>query len=197
MNQQNGVDAVMMAVQAISAMEIMVAKEIPVNKAKMINIGSIHGGKVNNIICDYVEIFGSCRAAEDAVSDQMEERIQQICQSVATCCGGRAEYERVKLLPYRVNHPVLYQKLYESAAKRLGADKIHRPTRSLGGEDFGYLSRLKPCCYMLFGIRPVGVPKVSPVHTNTFDIDPDSYAAPIEVMTGFVFDHMDGIDFGG
>ncbi len=197
-NQQNGVDAVMMAVQAISAMEIMVAKEIPVSKPKMINIGSIHGGKVNNIICDYVEIFGSCRAAEDSVSQTMERRIQEICQSVATCCGGRAEYERVKFLPYRVNNPILYKKLYESAAKRLGEDKIRKPaTRGLGGEDFGYLTRLKPCCYMLFGVRNPGLKKISPVHTKTFDMDPDSYTAPIEVMTGFVFDHMDGIDFGG
>jgi len=195
--QHNGVDAIMMAVQAISAMEIMVAKEIPVSKPKLINIGSIHGGKANNIICDYVEIFGSCRAAEDAVSETMERRIQQICQSVAACNGGRAEYERVKFLPYRVNHPVVYKKLYESIAKRMGEETISKPSaRGLSGEDFGYLSRLKPCCYMSFGVRAPGG-KSSPVHTTTFDIDPESYAAPIEAMTGFVFDHMDGIEFGG
>ena len=194
--QQKGVDAIMMAIQAITAMEIMVAKELPVAKPKMLNIGSFHGGKTNNIICDYVEIFGSARTAEDAISETLERRIQEICQSVATTCGGRAEYERVKLLPYRINNPKLYEKLYASAVKVVGPENVFKPAvRGLGGEDFGYLTRLKPCVYFGFGIKGKGVKNASPVHSDTFDIHPDSYAAPIDLMTDFVFANMDGIEF--
>lgn len=193
--QHKGKDAIMMAVEAITAMEFMVAKEIPVHKPKLLNIGSIHGGKTNNVICDYVEIFGSCRTAEDSLSEFMERRLQEICQGVALAAGGKVEYERIKFLPYRINHPVVYQKLYESASKRFGEECLHRPAqRGLGGEDFGFLSRKKPCVFISFGVKDPQVEKASPVHSDTFDIHPDSYQAPIDLAVGFVFDHMDGFE---
>ena len=193
--QQKGKDAVLMAVEAITAMEFMVAKEIHVSKPKMLNIGSIHGGHTNNVICDYVEIFGSCRSAEDAVSEYMETRIKEICEGTALLAGGRAEYERVKFLPYRVNNPILYKAVYQSAAKRFGEDKLHKPARrGLGGEDFGFLTRKKPCLFVNFGVKNPGVEKERPVHTTTFDIDPECYQPAIDFVAGFVFDNMNGIE---
>lgn len=194
-SQQKGKDAVLMAVEAITAMEFMVAKEIHVAKSRLLNIGSIHGGVTNNIVCDYVEIFGSCRAHEDAVSEFMERRIQEICQGVALTSGGRVEYERVKLLPYRIQHPVVYQKARQTAVRVLGEDKIIRPkTRGLGGEDFGYLSRQKPCFFSFFGTKPVGVETVPPVHNSKYSMDETSFEAPLKLHINFVLDHMDGFE---
>ena len=194
-SQHRGKDAVLMAVEAITAMEFMAAKEIHVAKPRLLNIGSIHGGKTNNVICDYVEIFGSCRAAEDQVSEFMERRIKEICQGVALTSGGQVEYEQVKFLPYRINHPTVYQKLRETACRVLGEDKVIRPTvRGLGGEDFGYLTRLKPCSFFFFGTKPVGVDKVPPVHNCRFNMPDESFEAPLKLMVSFVLDHMEGFE---
>ena len=193
--QQKGKDAILMAVKAITDMEFMAAKEIDVAKPRLLNIGSIHGGQTNNVICDYVEIFGSCRTAEDEVGDYMEARIQEICEGVARISGGRAEYERVKFLPYRVNNPILYRAVYASASKRFSEDQLHRfAKRGLGGEDFGFLTRKKPCLFVNFGVKGKGVEKASPVHSTTFDIDPESYQPVLDFVTGFVFDNMNGIE---
>ena len=194
-SQQKGKDAVLMAVEAITAMEFMCAKEIHVAKPRLLNIGSIHGGKTNNVVCDYVEIFGSCRTHEDAVIEFMERRIQEICQGVALSSGGRVEYERVKLLPYRINDPVLYQHVKASAERALGADKVFpQTTRGLGGEDFGYLTRVKPCLFTQFGIKPLGVEKVAPAHNCKFALDETSFEAPLKLHIHFVLDYMDGIE---
>lgn len=196
--QEKGKDAIVAAIETITAMQIMVAKEIHVSKPKVLNIGSFHGGNTNNVICDYVEIFGSCRAAEDSVSEYMERRLQEICQGMALTTGCRIEYEHVKLLPYRVNSPKLYQIIKGTAEKLFGAENVFRPARrGLGGEDFGYLTRKKPCLFINFGVKDPAVAKGNPVHTVNFDIHPDSYAAPIKLMTTFVFENMKGIDFGG
>ena len=194
-SQHKGKDAVLMAVEAITAMEFMVAKEVHASKPKLLNIGSIHGGKTNNVICDFVEIFGSCRCAEDEISEFMERRIQEICQGVALTSGGKVEYEQVKFLPYRINHPIVYQKLRETACRVLGEENVLRPrTRGMGGEDFGYLSRKKPCCFFFFGTKPAGVDKVPPVHNCHFDLTEDCFEAPLKLMTSFVFDHMEGFE---
>ena len=193
-SQQKGKDAVLMAVEAITAMEFMAAKEIKVNDARLLNIGAIHGGKTNNVICDYVEIFGSCRAHTDAVSEFMERRIQEICQGVALTSGGRVEYERVKLLPYRIQNPILHEKARQTALQVLGEENVIRPAnRGLGGEDFGYLSRQKPCYFTFFGCRP-GAETVPPVHNSKFYLPAESMAAPIKYTIQFVLDNMNGIE---
>ena len=193
--QQKGKDAILMAVEAITAMEFMAAKELKVTDARLLNIGSIHGGKTNNVICDYVEIFGSCRAHTDEVSEFMERRIQEICQGVALTSGGRVEYERTKLLPYRVNNPIVYEKLKETAQRVLGENGIYRPmTRGLGGEDFGFLSRKKPCVFTMFGVKPVGAGTIPPVHNSKFYMDETSFEAPLKLHINFVLDNMHGIE---
>ena len=194
-SQQKGKDAVLMAVEAITAMEFMAAKEIKVTEARLLNIGAIHGGKTNNVVCDFVEIFGSCRAHTDAVTEFMERRIQEICQGVALTSGGKVEYERVKFLPYRIQNPVLYQKAKESAARSLGEDQIIRPaTRGLGGEDFGYLTRQKPCFFTFFGCKPADKESVPPVHNSKFLLPNESMEAPIRYTIQFVLDNMFGIE---
>lgn len=193
--QQNGKDAIVAAIETITAMQIMVAKEIHVSKPKVLNIGSFHGGNTNNVICDYVEIFGSCRAAEDSVSEYMEKRLKEICAGMELTTGCKIEFEKVKFLPYRINNSVLYNKVKAVAEKLAGTENVFRPERrGLGGEDFGYLTRKKPCLFVNFGGKDPAGTKI-PVHTTKFDIHPDSYAAPIDLVTGFVFDNMNGIEF--
>jgi amidohydrolase len=193
-SQQKGKDAILMAVEAITAMEFMAAKEVKVNDARLLNIGSIHGGKTNNVICDFVEIFGSCRAHTDAVSDFMERRIQEICQGVALVSGGRVEYERLKFLPYRVQSVILHEKARETALRVLGEENVIRPAnRGLGGEDFGYLSRQKPCYFTFFGCKP-GEESVPPVHNSKFYLPAESMIAPINYTIRFVLDNMHGIE---
>ncbi len=193
--QQKGKDAILMAVEAITAMEFMAAKEISVKKSRLLNIGSIHGGNTNNIICDFVEIFGSCRAAEDSVSEYMERRIQEICQGVALTSGGKVEYERMKFMPYRLNNTKVYEKAKETAERVLGKENVVRPaSRGLGGEDFGYLSRLKPCLFTFFGCKPADKETVPPVHNGSFHLPNESMEAPILYTLNFVLDHMGGFE---
>jgi len=195
-SQEKGKDAIMMAVQAITAMEIMAAKELKPNEPRLLNIGSIHGGTTNNIICDYVEIFGSCRTHSDEVSAYMENRLRQITEGTAAMAGGRGEFEVVKFLPYRVNHPVVIEKVREAAKAVLGAENVtEKPRRTLGGEDFGFLSRKKPCAFFMLGIRPEGVTSMPPAHSSRFYMDEGCFAHGIGIMTRFVMDNMNGIQF--
>jgi len=125
----------------------------------------------------------------------MERRIQEICQGVALTSGGKVEYERVKFLPYRVQSPVLYKKMLETGKRVLGEDKIIRPaTRGLGGEDFGFFSRVKPCFFTFFGCKPEGKDTVPPVHNSRFYLPEESLEAPLKLHINFVLDNMNGIE---
>jgi len=195
-SQQRGKDAIIMAVEAISAIEMMVAKEISAIKPRILNIGSIHGGNTNNIICDYVEIFGTHRTHEDAVSEYMNQRIKEIVEGTAAVAGGRGEFEVVKFLPHTINNEILVAKVRESAAKIVGEENIIRRNRTLGGEDFGFLSRQKPCMQMKLGVKPKDVEgAIPPVHNERFEADNGCFEVGIRVFVQFIKDHMNGIDF--
>lgn len=194
-SQHKGCDAINMAVQAYNAMEMMVAKEAPALEPKILNIGAFNGGKTNNIICDYCKMFGSCRTQSDEVSAFMERRMREICEHVAKSSGGEAKFTVNKFLPYVKQHPVMYDKLVESASKVIGRENVTGKPRSLGGEDFGYLSRKKPSVIFQLGTNG-GTPATScPLHNDHFDVDERCFDTSVAIFVQFVMDNMNGIEF--
>ena len=193
--QHKGVDAILIAVQAISAMEAMVAKEFHPATPRLLNIGSIHGGQTNNVICDYVELFGSARAHDDTVSEKLEQRLAQIVKQTAAMAGGRGEFQKVKFLPYVQNNGPMARNVWKVAEKVVGKEKIVTSSRGLGGEDFGYLSRLKPCVQFRIGTKAVDQTTVIPLHSDRFDVDPGCFRVGIDMFVEFVKDNATGIDF--
>ena len=189
-SQEKGVDAIRMAVQAYMGMELMLAREIPSRAAAVLNVGTIHGGNTNNIVCDHVEMFLTTRTHSDELTAFMERRIREICDATAKMCGGEAKVTVTKLLPYVINHPVMTASMRASAAAVVDAECIHEGVRSMGGEDFAFLSRVKPCVMFYLG---VGI--TTPVHSTTFCPDESAFETGIAVFTRFVLDHQDGIYF--
>jgi len=194
-DQQNGKDAIAMAVEAYTALEIMCAKEFKARDPRVFNVGAFNGGNTNNIICNYCKMFGSSRTHSDAVSQYMIDRIREICDSVAKCGGGSAKVEVVKYLPFVINHPVVTQKLRQSAARLLGEDKIGpRKDRTLGGEDFSFLCRKKPGMMIRLGTAGEDPHTQIANHSDGFDIDENCLKVGVDLFVQFVLDNMDGIE---
>jgi len=191
-----GKDAIMMAIQAVTAMQNMIDREIDPIKPRIFNIGSFHGGNTNNIVCDYVEIFGSNRAWDDDTTEYMTRRLKEITEGVAAMNGGRGEFEVTKLLPYVIHEPHVTAQVHKTADRVLGPGHVKSKERKMGGEDFGFLSRKKPCAQFRIGVKGLEVEgKIPPVHNDHFDIDNRCFETGIKMFTGFVMDSMNGIDF--
>lgn len=192
--QQRGKDAIAMAVEAYTAMEIMVAKEFEPSTPRLLNIGVIEGGKTNNVICDYCKMFGSSRTFSDEVSEKLITRIREICEGIAKMNGGEAKVTVNKFLPYVLNNKTVIGKINESAAKILGEENILPYIRGLGGEDFGFLSRKKPCGIFRLGTRKDESTGYA-LHTVKFDLDEQAMESGVKIFVQFVLDNMNGIEF--
>ena len=139
---------------------------------------------------DYAQMFLTTRTHSDDLTAMMERRIREICEATAKMCGGEAKVTVTKLLPYVINHPVMTDGIRTAAAAVLGEDCVHTPERSMGGEDFAFLSRVKPCA--MFGL---GVGETAPLHSTTFCPDEGCFHTGLAVFTQFVLDNQDGICF--
>ncbi len=193
-SQQKGKDAIAMAVEAYTAMEIMVAKEFSPTAPRLFNIGVIQGGQTNNIICNYCKMFGSSRAHSDEISEKLITRVREICEGIAKMNGGEAKVTVNKFLPYVLNNETVAKKLWTSAAKIVGEENIFAPTRGLGGEDFGFLSRKKPCAFFRLGTRKDEATS-HVLHTVKFDLDESGMAIGVNIFLQFVLDNQNGIEF--
>lgn len=192
--QRRGKDAITMAVQAHQAMHTMVCKELLPQEARMLNIGSIHGGNTNNIICDHCTMFASARTFTDENSQYLLERITQICEGVAAMNGGSAKVTVNKLLPYMDNDEAVTKAVYASAAKVLGEDKILPRARKLGGEDFGFLARKKPCVMFRLGTKnPENPATAGALHSAKVQFDDGCFETGLAVMKAFILDNMEGL----
>ena len=195
-SQHKGVDAIRMAMESYVAMEMMAAREIPSKDCFVLNVGSFNGGNTNNIICDYCKMFLSARSWDDDLIDFMERRIREICEGVAAMAGGTAKVTVTKLLPFVVNHPAMNRQVRACAEKLVGKENIVEDAPSMGGEDFSFLSRKKPCAMFRLGISNDNNPETrNPVHNNKFDADEGCFDVAVPMFVNFVLDNQDGIDF--
>ena len=194
--QHKGVDAIRMGVEAYMAMEMILAKEVESKQPCVLNIGAFNAGHTNNVICDYAKLFMSVRTWDDDLTDYMERRIREVCQGVAQLSGGRAEVTRTKTLPYVYNNPVVIEKLRQTARELLGADKVGVAPRTMGGEDFAFFSRKKPCAMFRLGVANDTNPDTRcALHNDHFDADESCFETGITMFTNFVLENQDGIDW--
>lgn len=192
-SQHQGVDAIMMAVNAYTQIEFMMAKEINGRKCAVFNVGSIHGGETNNVVCNHTEMYATIRTFDDDVREKILKRINEICDGVAKTMGGEYRITHTKCYPSVINDEKMHELFLKSAAKLLPPEKIQPYHRGLGGEDFAYFARLKPGYMFRLGIRNRERGIVPIAHTNNFTMDEDALPLGVEMFKQFILDNMRGI----
>ena len=194
--QHNGKDAILVAAQVIQAIEFMVAKEVDGRKCKVVNIGSIHGGKVSNVLCDHVEMKGTIRTWDDDVHEYITRRIDEICQGIGMATGTQCKMTVQKSMPYNLMNEHVRKHLFAAAAHAVGEQNVVQTTRTLGGEDFAFFSRKVPSGQFKVGIRPKDATEKIVGHSGKFYISTDgSYQCAIDTFVNFVMENQNGIDF--
>jgi len=188
-----GKDAIAMAVQAYMALDHMSAKEIASKHMHKFHVGVFSGGSTNNVVSDYCKLFCTSRTHSDEVTQFILDRTRQIAEGVAAMNGGEAKVTVNKFLPYVEHHPVLVEKMKETVYKYLGTDKYLPHNRGMGGEDFGFISRVKPSLQFDLGTEIDGYTSI--VHHPKFMINEEGMRVGIDLFKQFVLDHQDGIDF--
>ena len=179
-------DAILMAVQAYSAIEMMIAKDFAAKERIIFNVGTIQGGTANNIIADRCAMYCTLRTWNEELADAILDKIRRICEGIATVAGGRFSFVPHKHYPIVYNDPTVTDRIRQAAAAVVGEEKIVGKERTMGGEDFSYFARLKPACMFRLGVRNEKRGFVHGLHNSKFDLDEDSLAIGIAIYRQFI-----------
>ena len=185
-----GVDAIAMAVRVYNDIQFMRARELNPIEPVVIAVGAIHGGTVNNVVCDHVTMNVSIRSQTTQMDAHIYKRITEIAESVAKDMGGSAKLETYKYCPALWNEPNIADRIYAAAEKTLGEANILPKKESMGAEDFAYYLQHKPGCMFYPGIGTEGEP-YTPSHSAGFKINEDSLIVAPKVFIQYILDNME------
>lgn len=190
--QQDGVDAIMMAVKAYTAIEMMIAKEVPAADPCIFNVGCINGGTSNNIISKHCSMFCTLRSWTNEIDAKVTNRIKKIIKAVAQESGGKATFTQSKYYPIVQNDDFVTERVVHAATSVLGEEHVGEHKRSSGGEDFSYFANLKPGCMFRLGIRNEEKDCIYSPHQDKYNLDEDALAVGAAVFVQFVLENMNG-----
>jgi amidohydrolase len=170
--------------------EFVIVKEVSAREPIIFNVGSIHGGEANNVICNHASMFCTLRTHTDETAAYVIDKIKRIGEAVASTAGGRFEYTQKKFYPVVYNNPEVEAKLRLSAKRVVGEENMYEKKRSMGGEDFSYFANQKPGCMFRLGIKNDELGMNHGLHTSLFNVDERGIAVGIAIFKDYVLNNM-------
>ncbi|MDR1740430.1 MAG: amidohydrolase [Synergistaceae bacterium] len=182
-----GVDAIMIAAQVLGGLQTIVSRTIAPTDSAVVSVGVIKGGYRYNVIADKVEMEGTVRTLLPETQDAMPGLIERTAKGYAEALGGGAEIRYVRGYPPTVNSPEMFAIAREVVTKSMGEEAfVNAGQPDLGGEDFSFFARERPCLMAWLGCRPAGqrLEGTSMLHNTGFNADENCFPLGVRFLAG-------------
>ncbi|MCH4887904.1 amidohydrolase [Acidaminobacter sp. JC074] len=194
---EKGIDAIEMAISAISSLKNVVTSNLNPLDVSALNIGKINGGTAPNIIPSQVSIDMMMRNKTQSSRDRLAERIEKICKSTAEMYEGTCDFKRIygydavyndeDLTDFivdkiKLNKDLLYDNLSSDQVDAMIQTGDQFDLRS---EDFGYYSQVAPSTLLW-----VGLGEGAELHKPNFYVDSKNIVFATKLMSLVAFDYL-------
>lgn len=167
-----GHDPMLTAAALTQALQTVVSREIDPQQPAVVSVTQIHGGDAWNVIPGEAVLRGTTRSFDPATQDRLEAAIRRITDGICAAhrCHADVRYER--RYPPTVNSRDETDLCRLVAAAVAGPDGVHTDLPpSMGSEDFAYMLREKPGCYVWIGNGPAAGGCL--LHNDRYDFNDD------------------------
>ncbi len=188
------VDPVVMASQAVMALQIIRSRNLSPLEPSVVTVGIIRGGTRFNIIPAEVHLEGTVRTYSEEVRDIIERRMREILAGITAAGGGTFELDYDRGTPATINDRVLTERMVPTLQRTVGAGNVREIEPTMGGEDFAYFANEIPGFYFRLGQVAPGTTS-GDHHTPTYRADDSMIPIGIRAMAGLVLDYLSsGVD---
>jgi amidohydrolase len=188
---QLGVDAVVVAAQAVLALQNIRSRRIDPLEPLVITVGTINGGTRFNVVAGEVKMTGTMRTFNQQVRDHSVELMRETLQSVTAAYGATYELEMQDSNLVTYNEPALVEETLPTIRRVVGAENAVALKPFMPAEDFSAYQKVVPGFYYFLGVgnRAKGI--TAGWHTPDFDVDEESLVVGVKVMTNVLLDYME------
>jgi amidohydrolase len=177
------VDPILAAAHVITALQSIVAREVPPLDSAVLSVTSIQAGTTFNVIPEYVDLKGTIRTFQPEVRKRLMERFEQLVAGVSQAMGCHAEVEITETTPAVVNDLEVTRRLQSVAERSFHDQSIDRNYRTMTSEDMAYMMRDIPGCYFFVGTANPEKRPVFAHHHPRFDIDEEALPKAIALLS--------------
>lgn len=150
-----GVDSIVTGAQLVQALQTVVSRTLHPCESAVVSITQFHAGEAWNIIPEEVVLRGTIRSFKPEVQESVERAIERLCSGVAAANGAQISVLFDHRYPPTVNSLPESHFCQEVARSVCGeAQVLTDILPSMGAEDFAYMLREKPGCYVWLGNGP-------------------------------------------
>lgn len=147
-----GVDPVMAAVQLAQSLQTIITRDRNPLQPAVLSITQIHTGSADNVIPNDAIIRGTVRTFTDETLDLIETRMAEITEHTSQALNCKAEFSFQRNYPPTINHEKEADFCAQVLNGIVGAENVDRGIPpSMGAEDFAFMLREKPGCYVWIG----------------------------------------------
>jgi len=183
-------DPVVAACAIVNGLQTLVSRETNPANAVVVSVCKMHGGVVNNIVPDTMELAGTCRTLTVQDRDRVEESLKRVATSIAQAYRTEAEVEYIRGVPPFICEDEWVDRAIRAGEKVLGKENVKMlPFAAMGGEDFAFIKEKKPGVFVRLGSRTPGGPYGS-AHSSTFYSDPACIPVGIKTIIGIIADYF-------
>jgi hippurate hydrolase len=148
------VDPVVVAAHIVTAAQTIVARNVGPLDAAVLSLCSIQAGNPGafSVIPREAKLVGTVRTFSADAQDLIEQRLTDLAESTARALGAEARVVYERIYPATINHVEQACFAADTAAELVGEGNVIRNLEpSMGAEDFAFMLREKPGCYVRLG----------------------------------------------
>ena len=147
-----GVDPIVVASEIVLALQRIVSRSVDPLQQAVVSVTQFNSGFTSNVIPEGAVLKGTTRAFLPEVQDMIEREMKRIADGVAAAHGAQAKLVYDRRYPPTVNTPEETEIAAAAAARVVGDANVRRDLPPvMGAEDFGWMLRAKPGCYVWIG----------------------------------------------
>jgi hippurate hydrolase len=149
------VDVVLAGSALVQALQSLVSRNTDPLDAAVVSVTRFHAGHADNVLPETAILGGTVRSLNGELQDALEAGLRRVCS------GIEATYRVGIDLRYERGYPPTFNAVEPTAIAREVARHVageHRVQTglppSMGAEDFAYLAKVVPACYVWLGNGP-------------------------------------------
>jgi amidohydrolase len=185
------VDAMLVAAHILTGLQTVVSRHVNPLEPVVVSFGKIESGHGHNIIAHDAVLSGTVRTSNEAVRQQMPERIARLCNGIADAYGATCRVDYRHQYPVTVNDGAMVDLVRQAAAAVIGPESVIEADPTMGSEDIAYFFERVPGCYFFLGAANAARGIDKPHHHPQFDIDEDCLPIGLQVVVRSVLDYLE------
>jgi len=184
------VDPIVVGAQIVTALQVMISRELNVHDNTVITVGSFHAGTAPNIIPRSAKLEATVRNYGEGQRQVLKDKITRLVTNICEAAGAPFALAYAFGTDSVYNDPALTGQALATAERVLGGKSaLVEEKPEMGGEDFSFFGKIAPAVMFGLGVIPPDR-ETTAVHSPTFVADEAAIPIGVNLMANIILDHQ-------